>query len=158
MPPSASSITQGQGKYQYGWGDSSTNFTHHIPHTVTLREDKISAATSISSKGSNTVVVGLSIGLSLALCLISSLGLLYLHIRQMKMAEAAFSSKSIEKHSGFWHYPFGVLALSNISATYSIPSTIRIRLANSIRRPTISIYRWAITIVRRISSQKGLQD
>ncbi|KAF6232183.1 hypothetical protein HO173_009566 [Letharia columbiana] len=56
---------KGQGTYQCGWGDCSTNFTDQNPFTIILRDDQKSASTSLPSKGSNTLAVGLGIGLSL---------------------------------------------------------------------------------------------
>lgn len=81
MPPQASFNCRGQGTYQRGWGDCSANFADHTLHTFILRDDQKSAVTFISSKGLNTLAVGLGIGLSLGLCLMLSLGLLYLQFR-----------------------------------------------------------------------------
>lgn len=98
---------KGQGTYQCGWGDCLTNFTDQNPFTIILRDDQKSASISLPSKGSNTLAVGLGIGLSLGICLLVLLWLLYRQYRRLKMVELATCRKSIEKPSGDWQWPHG---------------------------------------------------
>ena len=64
---------KGQGTYQCGWGDCSTNFTDQNHFKIILRDDQKSAATSFPSKRSDTLAVGLGVGLSLRICLLVTL-------------------------------------------------------------------------------------
>lgn len=98
---------KGDGTYQCGWGDCSTNFTDQNPFNIILRDDQKSAATSLPSNKSDTLAVGLGVGLSLGLCLLVSLYLLHRQRRRLKLAESASSRKSIEKPWGDWQWAHG---------------------------------------------------
>ena len=98
---------KGQGIYQCGWGDCSTNFTDQNSFNIILRDDQKSAATSLPSKRSDTLAVGLGVGLSLGFCLLVILYLLYRQRRRLNLAESTSSRNSVEKPWGGWQWAHG---------------------------------------------------
>lgn len=112
---------KGQGTYQCGWGDCSTNFTDQNPFTIILRDDQKSATTSLPAKESNTLAVGLGIGLSLGTCLLISLWLLFRQHHRLKKAQSATSRKSIEKTSSDGQWPHESVPFSISQGDFPIP-------------------------------------
>lgn len=98
---------EAQGAYQCGWGDCSTNFTNQSPFSIIFRDGQKSAATSLPSKGSNTLAVGLGVGLSLGICLLASLWLQYRQHRRLKEAESTICRRSTEKPFDEWQWSHG---------------------------------------------------
>ena len=101
---------QGQGTFQCGWGDCSTNFTDQSASSIILRDHQKSAATSIPSKTSNSLAVELGVGLSLGICLLVSLLFSCRQHYRLKRAESATSrrsTKSTERSSNDWQWPLG---------------------------------------------------
>lgn len=98
---------KGQGTYQCGWGDCSTNFSDQNPFNIILRDDQKSAATSLRSKSSNTLAVGLGVGLSLGLCWLVSLYLLHRQRCRLNLAASTSSRNSVEKPWGGWQWAQG---------------------------------------------------
>ena len=101
---------QGQGIYQCGWGDCSTNFTDQTSSSIILRDHQNSAATSLPLKTSNSLAVELGVGLLLGICLLVSLLLSCRQHYRLKRAVSATSrrsTKSTERPSNDWQWPLG---------------------------------------------------
>ena len=102
---------KGQGTYQCGWGDCSINSTDQNPFNIIFGDDQKSAATSLPSKRSDTLAVGLGVSLSLGFCLLITLYLLHRQRRPINSVESQSSRSSIEKPWGGWQWAHGHCSL-----------------------------------------------
>lgn len=114
---------KGQGTYQCGWGDCSTNFTDQNQFTIILRDDQISAATSLPSQTSNTLAVGLGLGLPLGLSLLATLYFLHRQHRRLKSANGSASGRNgVDKPGASkWQWPYHGHVSSPIPGIHSPP-------------------------------------
>lgn len=150
---------KGQGTYQCGWGDCSTNFTDPNPVTIILRDDQKSAATSLPAKESNTLAIGLGLGLSLGTCLLVSLWLLFRQHRRLQIVQSATSRKSIEKTSGDWQSPHGSVPPSISQGDYPIPQQPAYSSPFRHEDPPITLSATGgLPRLPRISNQRGPQE
>lgn len=156
---------KGQGTYQCGWGDCSTNFTDQNPFTIILRDDQKSAATSLPSKTSDTLAVGLAVGLSLGLSLLVSLYFLYRQRRQLKAAESTSTRNSLEKTweiRSNWQWPHGQTSPSIIPGLHSPPpppQSAHIQPARYETPPaTLSAAQHGPPVPPKVPNQRGLQE